>query len=136
MVERGDSGRSGRTRGGPSRSREGDSDPKKRNRADYDRAAPTTRHWLVALLLLIGCAHEASARPFIGPDGSSDWWHITCHQNYGRCLEKAGQVCLYGYDVEDRARARGVAVASYGGSVEATPTVHDELTIKCKSEER
>lgn len=84
----------------------------------------------VIVLLLVGCG--ASSSRVVGPDGSNDWYSITCRRNMSNCLERAGEVCPSGYDTAAEREREGYAaqVNTYGGTL--TPTYRGELLIKCR----
>src|SRR5438477_86286 len=60
---------------------------------------------------------------FRGPDGTADWWQISCRGDNALCLREAGEVCPRGYDVAGRESHDDVdakTVAS-GGSALVSP---------------
>lgn len=84
----------------------------------------------VALLGLAACG--ASASRVTGPDGSFNWYAITCRRNKMNCVEKAGEVCPNGYrSAEENDRDGAYAVVDRSGGF-ATTTYHGEMLIKCK----
>lgn len=88
---------------------------------------------LVGLLIVLS-ACGASASRVTGPDGSFNWYAITCRRNRANCIEKAGEVCPGGYRIADTDDREGVYADSnaYGSTV--TTTYHGEMLIKCKGE--
>jgi hypothetical protein len=80
---------------------------------------------------------------FRGPDGSTDWWSISCRGDNALCLREARETCPHGYDTADRSDHDDVEVHSRtvvaGGPYVATgitrtrttTTTNGEMTIKC-----
>ena len=50
-----------------------------------------------ALLLVSACGASVSASRVVGPDGTRNWFAITCRESAG-CYNEAGFICPGGYD--------------------------------------
>lgn len=85
---------------------------------------------LFLMLLLMSCA-EIQPKEFRGPNGKTAY-SMKC-SGMGRtlddCYKKAGELCLSGYTIIDRASGT-VAVPTSGGGIIAAPQHH--LAIECK----
>lgn len=80
----------------------------------------------VACMLLVGCG--ASATQVSGPDGSHNWYSITCRRNQSNCIEKAGEVCPRGYVTADSdGRTQLVANELY-----VAEAYNGEMLVKCR----
>lgn len=88
--------------------------------------------WVVALLIGGTVACGASASRVTGPDGSFNWYAITCRRNRSNCYEKAGEVCPGGYKVADGDDREGIYAHADSSSTMVTTTYHGEMLIKCK----
>ena len=90
------------------------------------------RKFVVCLALLSSAC--ASARYISGPDGKPRVV-ITCKRDHEYCLERAGEECPNGYDIdENTGDTQTVAVANYdssGGYAYAGPRYRGRMVIKC-----
>ncbi len=89
------------------------------------------RLWSVPLMLLLVSCAEIQPKEFKGPNGKTAY-SMMC-SGMGRtlddCYKKAGELCLSGYNIIDRASGT-VAVPVSGGGIIAAPQHH--LAVECK----
>jgi hypothetical protein len=100
--------------------------------------------WAPALLLLAACgAASVRSTQFRGPDGSTNWWSISCRADNALCLREAGEVCPHGYVMVDRtshndAEAKTVVVGGGYAPViansSATAITNGEMTLRCRGQ--
>lgn len=104
------------------------------------RLARTVRTLAAVTLVACGGA-ELRSMQFRGPDGSPDWWSISCRGDSALCWRESGEVCPHGYDIIDRTNRDEVhAKTVVGGGGGYAPVVSHtrmttvssgEMTIRC-----
>jgi hypothetical protein len=67
-----------------------------------------------------------------GPDGTDDWFNISCRHSESNCYAKAGEVCPGGYVIADSSQRNGVYVSANVYAVTAVPVHRGELLNRCK----
>lgn len=83
------------------------------------------RQILALVVMLVGCAESEPVR---GPDGTMNWYAVSCRRSQSYCWEEAGRVCPGGYDVADQSQSQGfIATQSYAGT-----THHGSMLIRCR----
>lgn len=80
---------------------------------------------------LVACG--AGAKKVNGPDGSGDWYSITCRRTRANCHEKAGDVCPKGYEVSDASEKNSFELGrDLAGNVTAGERYDGQMLVKCK----
>jgi len=96
------------------------------------------RHIALALALSACGAATATTRQVVGPDGSKNWFHISCPDDTGLCLQAAGDRCPHGYalassETHDDVTAKGYANSSFAVYRSEVNRSH-EMLIRCNGE--
>jgi hypothetical protein len=81
--------------------------------------------------VLAACAPAASEQ-VRGPDGTMNWYSVTCRRNQANCYEEAGDICPRGYDVADSGGQSGVYMQANRYGATATPTYSGHMLVRCK----
>ncbi len=94
------------------------------------------RLFLLAIVGLAAC-DTVTARHFVGPDGSPQWWNIECHGDTSVCWRQAGAQCPHGYEVVDRSQHDDVkafaTTNAYGQTIAHAKRVpNGSMVIRCK----
>ena len=97
---------------------------------------------LLFVTTLAACATEATtAKNVTGPDGSLNWWELTCRNDIGDCLAQAKEHCPGGYDHNDTVwedqRGTPRSKVAIGGGVPVSHTgktkvLSGEMLVRCK----
>lgn len=85
---------------------------------------------LLPIVGLLACG--ASATRVNGPDGSGEWYSITCRRTRANCLEKAGEVCPKGYQTANASEKQSLFMmaSTTGGS--AGQAYDGQMLVKCR----
>jgi hypothetical protein len=94
------------------------------------------RLYAAAVVALALAACGAESEQVRGPDGSMNWYAVSCRRDPANCYEEAGDLCPHGYVTVDQGSEQGAAVSRFGDSAIITPTFHGHMLIKCKGKHR
>lgn len=88
----------------------------------------------ICTLLVVGCFPAATSRRIRGPDGTRDWFAISCRGAQGNCYARAGDVCPGGYDMASESEREGAYVSHGPYASYAVPLHRGELLVHCHAD--
>jgi hypothetical protein len=101
---------------------------------DGDPAVIMCRVLLLLVVALAGCESTqiAGSAPVRGPDGTMNWYAITCIRNQADCIQVAGLDCPNGYDLGDSGGQSGTVGAWNRSGGYIAPTYNGHMLVRCK----